>query len=156
MLGMGRPRSTSATRQNWIFALSCRFYTIAWRCLSIIFRLGTSSLMTDRFIPPQPVSFHKTVTLCLEPLATRDHPHPMKGHPGHQDDHADYGRISVSGCSMRSLRGTGLRPVSGLGILPGLAALPPSPRLRHGPEARATSKPKTEMCPANTCGRGIR
>jgi hydroxypyruvate isomerase len=32
----------------------------------------------------------KNVTLCLEPLNTRDTSHPMKGHPGYQGAHFDY------------------------------------------------------------------
>ena len=32
----------------------------------------------------------KKVSLCLEPLNTRDDSHPMKGHPGYQGDHLDY------------------------------------------------------------------
>ncbi len=32
----------------------------------------------------------KNVTLCLEPLSTRDDSHPMKGHPGYQGNHLDY------------------------------------------------------------------
>ena len=32
----------------------------------------------------------KNVTLCLEQLNTRDHTHPMKGHPGYQGDNIDY------------------------------------------------------------------
>src|SRR3984885_1444268 len=32
----------------------------------------------------------KNVTLCLEQLSTRDHTHPMKGHPGYQGDDIDY------------------------------------------------------------------
>jgi hydroxypyruvate isomerase len=32
----------------------------------------------------------KNVTLCLEPLSTRDNSHPMKGHPGYQGNHVDY------------------------------------------------------------------
>jgi len=32
----------------------------------------------------------KNVTICLELLNTRDHTHPMKGHPGYQGDHMDY------------------------------------------------------------------
>jgi hydroxypyruvate isomerase len=32
----------------------------------------------------------KGVTLCLEMLNTRDHSHPMKGHPGYQGNHTDY------------------------------------------------------------------
>jgi sugar phosphate isomerase/epimerase len=32
----------------------------------------------------------KNVTLCLEQLNTRDHTHPMKGHPGYQGDDIDY------------------------------------------------------------------
>ncbi len=32
----------------------------------------------------------KKVTLCLEMLNTRDHTHPMKGHPGYQGNHIDY------------------------------------------------------------------
>lgn len=32
----------------------------------------------------------KNVTLCLEPLNTRDDTHPMKGHPGYQGDHIEY------------------------------------------------------------------
>lgn len=32
----------------------------------------------------------KQVTLCLEPLNTRDTSHPMKGHPGYQGAHMDY------------------------------------------------------------------
>jgi hydroxypyruvate isomerase len=30
------------------------------------------------------------VTVCLEQLNTRDHTHPMKGHPGYQGDNLDY------------------------------------------------------------------
>jgi hydroxypyruvate isomerase len=30
------------------------------------------------------------VTMCLEQLNTRDHSHPMKGHPGYQGDDLDY------------------------------------------------------------------
>ncbi|MBK1878147.1 hydroxypyruvate isomerase family protein [Pelagicoccus mobilis] len=30
------------------------------------------------------------VTLCLEPLNTRDDTHPMKGHPGYQGEHIEY------------------------------------------------------------------
>lgn len=37
-----------------------------------------------------PYAAARNVTLCLEPLNTRDHTHPMKGHPGYQGDHADY------------------------------------------------------------------
>lgn len=32
----------------------------------------------------------RNVTLCLEPLNTRDTTHPMKGHPGYQGNHVDY------------------------------------------------------------------
>jgi hydroxypyruvate isomerase len=32
----------------------------------------------------------KKVTICLEQLNTRDHSHPMKGHPGYQGDDMDY------------------------------------------------------------------
>jgi sugar phosphate isomerase/epimerase len=32
----------------------------------------------------------KNVTVCLEQLNTRDHTHPMKGHPGYQGDNLDY------------------------------------------------------------------
>ncbi len=32
----------------------------------------------------------KGVTVCLEQLNTRDHSHPMKGHPGYQGDDLDY------------------------------------------------------------------
>src|SRR5580700_8530045 len=32
----------------------------------------------------------KRVTVCLEQLNTRDHSHPMKGHPGYQGDNLDY------------------------------------------------------------------
>ncbi len=32
----------------------------------------------------------KKVTVCLEMLNTRDHSHPMKGHPGYQGDHTEY------------------------------------------------------------------
>jgi hydroxypyruvate isomerase len=32
----------------------------------------------------------KGVTICLEHLNTRDHSHPMKGHPGYQGDNLDY------------------------------------------------------------------
>jgi sugar phosphate isomerase/epimerase len=32
----------------------------------------------------------KQVTICLEHLNTRDHSHPMKGHPGYQGDDVDY------------------------------------------------------------------
>jgi hydroxypyruvate isomerase len=32
----------------------------------------------------------KNVTVCLEQLNTRDHSHPMKGHPGYQGDSLDY------------------------------------------------------------------
>jgi hydroxypyruvate isomerase len=32
----------------------------------------------------------KKITLCLEILNSRDHSHPMKGHPGYQGDHTDY------------------------------------------------------------------
>jgi hydroxypyruvate isomerase len=32
----------------------------------------------------------KRVTLCLEHLNSRDHSHPMKGHPGYQGDDVDY------------------------------------------------------------------
>lgn len=32
----------------------------------------------------------RNVTLCLEPLNTRDTSHPMKGHPGYQGNHVDY------------------------------------------------------------------
>jgi hydroxypyruvate isomerase len=32
----------------------------------------------------------KNVTICLEHLNTRDHSHPMKGHPGYQGDDVDY------------------------------------------------------------------
>jgi hydroxypyruvate isomerase len=32
----------------------------------------------------------KKVTVCLEHLNTRDHSHPMKGHPGYQGDNVDY------------------------------------------------------------------
>lgn len=32
----------------------------------------------------------KKVTVCLEQLNTRDHSHPMKGHPGYQGDNLDY------------------------------------------------------------------
>jgi hydroxypyruvate isomerase len=32
----------------------------------------------------------KKVTICLEQLNTRDHSHPMKGHPGYQGDNLDY------------------------------------------------------------------
>jgi hydroxypyruvate isomerase len=32
----------------------------------------------------------KNVTICLEQLNTRDHTHPMKGHPGYQGDNLDY------------------------------------------------------------------
>ena len=32
----------------------------------------------------------RKVTLCLEPLNTRDSSHPMKGHPGYQGNHVDY------------------------------------------------------------------
>jgi hydroxypyruvate isomerase len=32
----------------------------------------------------------KKVTVCLEMLNTRDHTHPMKGHPGYQGDDLDY------------------------------------------------------------------
>ncbi len=32
----------------------------------------------------------KGVAICLEHLNTRDHSHPMKGHPGYQGDNVDY------------------------------------------------------------------
>ncbi len=32
----------------------------------------------------------KKVNVCLEMLNTRDHSHPMKGHPGYQGDHTEY------------------------------------------------------------------
>jgi hydroxypyruvate isomerase len=32
----------------------------------------------------------KGVTICIEHLNTRDHSHPMKGHPGYQGDDIDY------------------------------------------------------------------
>lgn len=32
----------------------------------------------------------KKITVCLEQLNTRDHSHPMKGHPGYQGDDLDY------------------------------------------------------------------
>jgi hydroxypyruvate isomerase len=32
----------------------------------------------------------RNVTICLEQLNTRDHSHPMKGHPGYQGDDIDY------------------------------------------------------------------
>lgn len=32
----------------------------------------------------------KNVSVCLEQLNTRDHTHPMKGHPGYQGDNLDY------------------------------------------------------------------
>jgi len=32
----------------------------------------------------------KRVTVCLEHLNSRDHSHPMKGHPGYQGDDVDY------------------------------------------------------------------
>ncbi len=36
------------------------------------------------------VAEKKVVTVCVEHLNTRDHTHPMKGHPGYQGDDLDY------------------------------------------------------------------
>ncbi len=39
----------------------------------------------------------KKVNLSLEMLNTRDHTHPMKGHPGYQGDHIDYCMEIING-----------------------------------------------------------
>jgi hydroxypyruvate isomerase len=46
----------------------------------------------------------KKVTLCLEQLNTRDHSHPMKGHPGYQGDDMDYCASIVQQVNLPSVK----------------------------------------------------
>ena len=46
----------------------------------------------------------KNVTLCLEHLNTRDHSHPMKGHPGYQGDDIDYCADIIRQVNMPSVK----------------------------------------------------